>query len=45
MNKLFIGAAALAVLAMLKKNSTDSDEHPTITPAQKASRTIKFYKA
>jgi hypothetical protein len=45
MKKILFGAAAIALLAMLKKNSTDSDEHPTVTPAQKASRTIKFYKA
>lgn len=45
MNKILFGAAAIALLAMLKKNSTDTDDNPTVTPAQKANRTITFYKA
>ena len=45
MNKIIFGAAALALLALLKKNSKNTDDNPTITPAQKAQRTITFYKA
>jgi hypothetical protein len=45
MNKLLIGAAALALLALIKKSSKDLDNNPPITPAQKADRTITFYKA
>jgi uncharacterized protein YneF (UPF0154 family) len=45
MNKLLIGAAAIAVLALLKKSSKQLDDNPPITPAQKAERTITFYKA
>lgn len=45
MNKLLIGAAAIAVLAMIKKSAKKTDENPTITAAQKAQRTITFYKA
>ena len=45
MNKLLIGAAALALLALIKKSSKDLDNNPPITPAQKATRTITFYKA
>jgi len=45
MNKIIFGAAALALLALLKKNTNKTDDNPTITPAQKAQRTITFYKA
>lgn len=45
MNKLLIGAAALALLALIKKSTKDLDNNPPITPAQKADRTITFYKA
>lgn len=45
MNKILIGAAALALLALIKKSSKDLDNNPPITPAQKADRTITFYKA
>ena len=45
MNKIIFGAAALALLTLLKKNSKSTDDNPTITPAQKAQRTITFYKA
>jgi hypothetical protein len=45
MNKLLIGAAALALLTLIKKSSKDMDTNPSITPAQKATRTIRFYKA
>jgi len=44
MNKIIFGAAALALLALLK-NSKSTDDNPPITPAQKAQRTITFYKA
>jgi hypothetical protein len=45
MNKIIFGAAAIALLAMLKKKSTDTDNNPTVTPAQKETRIITFYKA
>jgi hypothetical protein len=45
MNKLLIGAAALALLALTKKGSKDMDNNPPITPAQKSDRVITFYKA
>lgn len=45
MNKIFIGAAAIALLALIKKNSRKTDENPTITLAQKTDRTITFFKA
>ena len=45
MNKLLIGSAALALLALIKKSTKDLDNNPPITPAQKADRTITFYKA
>jgi hypothetical protein len=44
MKKFIFGAAALAVLALLSKKK-DSDDNPTVTVAQKKSRTITFYKA
>lgn len=45
MNKLIFGAAALAILALIKQQSKDSGENSSITPAQKAERKITFYKA
>lgn len=45
MNKIFIGAAALALLALVENNAKDKDDNPTVTPAQKADRIITFYKA
>jgi hypothetical protein len=45
MNKIIFGAVAFALLAMLKKNAKSTDDNPPITPAQKAQRTITFYKA
>jgi hypothetical protein len=45
MNKLLIGAAAIALMALIKKSSKEADENPATTPAQKADRTITFYKA
>ena len=45
MNKIFIGAAALALLALVKNNAKDKDDNPIVTPAQKADRIITFYKA
>jgi hypothetical protein len=47
MNKILIGAAALAVLlAYSKKGKQDMDDtNPAITPLQKRDRTITFYKA
>lgn len=47
MNKILIGAAALAViLAYSKKGKQDEDDsNPGITPVQKRERTITFYKA
>ena len=45
MNKIFIGAVALALLALVKNNAKDKDDNPIVTPAQKADRIITFYKA
>jgi hypothetical protein len=45
MNKLLLGAAALAFLAWVKNDPKDKDENPQVTPAQKADRVITFYKA
>jgi len=45
MNKIFIGAVALAFLALVKKNETKKDDNPDVTPAQKADRIITFYKS
>ena len=47
MNKILIGAAALALLlAYSKKGKQDMDDtNPAITPLQKRERTITFYKA
>ena len=45
MNKIFIGAVALAFLAWVNKDPKDKDDNPTVTPAQKADRVITFYKA
>ena len=45
MNKIFIGAVALAFLALVKKNETKKDDNPDVTPSQKADRIITFYKA
>ena len=45
MNNIMIGAAALALMALLKKNPKDKDDNPEVTPAQKADRVITFYKA
>ena len=45
MNKIFLGAVALALLAWVKKNPKDRDDNPVVTPAQKADRIITFYKA
>jgi hypothetical protein len=44
MNKIIIAAVAITVLAMIKTNSTQTDENPVVTPAQKAGRIITFYK-
>lgn len=45
MNKLLLGAAALAILAWVKNDPKDKDDNPGVTPAQKADRVITFYKA
>lgn len=45
MNKILFGAAAIALLALLKNNAKHNDDNPVITPAQKADRIITFYKA
>ena len=45
MNKLLLGAAALAFLAWVKNDPKDKDDNPQVTPAQKADRVITFYKA
>ena len=45
MNKILLGAAALAFLALVKKNETKKDDNPDVTPAQKTDRIITFYKA
>jgi len=45
MNKLLLGAAALAFLAWVKNDPKDKDYNPEVTPAQKADRVITFYKA
>ena len=34
MNKLLLGAAALAFLAWVKKDETKKDDNPDVTPAQ-----------
>lgn len=45
MNKLFFGAAALALLALISKKGTNKDDNAPVTAAQKANRVITFYKA
>ncbi len=45
MNKIFLSAAVLALLALIKKSAKDKDDNPVVTPAQKADRIITFYKA
>ena len=45
MNKIFFGAAALALLALISKKSTDKDDNAPVTAAQKENRLITFYKA
>jgi hypothetical protein len=45
MNKLFFGATALALLALISKKGTNKDDNAPVTAAQKATRVITFYKA
>lgn len=45
MNKIYFGAAALAIFALISKKRTDKDDNAPVTAAQKANRIITFYKA
>ncbi|MCF8292507.1 MAG: hypothetical protein K9I70_01740 [Chitinophagaceae bacterium] len=45
MNKIFFGAAALAILALMSKKGTDKDDNAPVTAAQKENRVITFFKA
>ena len=45
MNNIFTAIAAIALLAVLKQQSKDSEENPEVTPGQKAERIVTFYKA
>ena len=45
MNKLFFGATALALLALISKKGKDKDDNAPVTAAQKSTRVITFYKA
>lgn len=45
MNKYYLGAAALALFALIKKSMDHQDENPTVTAAQKTERVITFFKA